>query len=156
MKGSCKLCGAVIETDPDPLMDEDHEKRERTAFFNRVAFHIDPKNKVCRPNNQKLVLARFVALVQDNGWFQRWRLLACLNDLDAYSLSKQEEWRAYLHTITSTDVLDRIATSATDSTNPPPTDQPNVSGNPVPVDTLQNTGSSAQVTAGLEQPSLQL
>jgi hypothetical protein len=100
VKGSCKLCGAVIETDPDPIMDEDHEKRERTAFFNRIAFHIDPRNKRCTANNQKLPVSRFNMLVQDNGWFQRWRLLACLDSLDAYSLAKQEEWRTYLHAIT--------------------------------------------------------
>jgi len=99
MKATCKLCGSVIETDPDPIMDEDHEKRERTAFFNRVAFHVDPRNKRCTANNQKIVQNRFAMLTQDNGWFQRWRLFACLDNLDAYSLEKQEEWRVYLSTI---------------------------------------------------------
>lgn len=119
MKGSCKLCGTVIETDPDPLMDEDHEKRERTAFFNRVAFHIDPRNKRCTANNQKLIGNRFAMLTQDNGWFQRWRLLACLSDLDAYSLLKQEEWRAYLDAITSVE-----ASRALPPTDPEPTEPP--------------------------------
>jgi hypothetical protein len=119
MKGSCKLCGAVIETDPDPIMDADHEKRERTAFFNRIAFHIDPRNKRCTATNQKLPVNRFLMLTQDNGWFQRWRLLACLDSLDGYSANKQEEWRGYLHTITSVE-----ASSATATTDPPPTDEP--------------------------------
>jgi hypothetical protein len=130
MKGSCKLCGAVIETDPDPLMDADHEKRERTAFFNRIAFHIDPRNHACtkrerspgeggyerssdhkeqRAQHNKYVITRFNHTMQENGWFQRWRLLACLDSLDEYSLSKQEEWREYLHTITSKRVVDAIA-----------------------------------------------
>jgi hypothetical protein len=101
VKASCKLCGAVIQTDPDPLMDEQRDQRERTAFFNRVAYHIDPRNKICRPNNLKLVAGRFNMAMQDNGWFQRWRLLACLSDLDAKLTAKAEEWREYLHTITS-------------------------------------------------------
>ncbi len=133
MKGSCKLCGAVIETDPDPIMDEDHEKRERTAFFNRVAFHIDPKNKVCRVNNQKFVTGRFAALTQDNGWFQRWRLLACLSDLDPYSLGKQEEWREYLSTITSVEATNPEPVSPHSPRNadsePAGTDQPNTKPN---------------------------
>lgn len=104
----------MIETDPDPVIDQDHEKRERTAFFNRVAFHIDPKNRRCTANNQKLVGNRFAMQTQDNGWFQRWRLLACLNDLDAYSLSKEEEWRSYLQTITSGEAFRR----APESTQP--------------------------------------
>lgn len=119
MKGSCKLCGTVIETDPDPIMDADHEKRERNAFFNRIAFHIDPRNKRCTANDKKLPVNRYLMMTQDNGWFQRWRLLACLSDLDAYSLSKQEEWREYLHTITSVET-----SRATASTDPPPTDEP--------------------------------
>jgi hypothetical protein len=106
VKGSCKLCGAVIETDPDPLMDEQREQRERTAFFNRVAYHIDPRNKICRSN---FVDGRFRQAMQENGWFQRWRLLACLSDLDPKSAAKQEEWREYLHTITSKQVVDAIA-----------------------------------------------
>ncbi len=101
MKGSCKLCGAVIETDPDPLMDEQRDQRERTAFFNRVAYHIDPRNKACRPNNAKLVVGRFNHAMQDNGWFQRWRLLACLSDLDEKLTAAANTWREYLHTITS-------------------------------------------------------
>lgn len=120
MKGTCKLCNAVIETDPDPIMDEEHEKRERTAFFNRVAFHVDPRNRACRVNNQKLVVNRFVMQQQDNGWFQRWRLLACLNDLDAYSLAKQEEWRSYLHPITSEEASRR----APESSEPSPPVEP--------------------------------
>jgi len=135
MKGSCKLCGAVIETDPDPIMDADHEKRERTVFFNRIAFHIDPRNHACtkrdrmageggyerspdrkeqQAQHNNYVRARFNMSMQENGWFQRWRLLACLDSLDPYSLSKQEEWREYLHTITS----------ATATTEPPPTSEP--------------------------------
>ena len=120
MKGTCKLCGAVIETDPDPVMDADHEKRTRNVFFNRIAFHIDPRNKRCTANDQKLTHNRFGMLTQDNGWFQRWRLLACLNDLDAYSLSKEEEWRSYLHTITSAEASRR----APESTEPQPAEPP--------------------------------
>jgi len=116
MKGTCKLCGAVIETDPDPIMDADHEKRERTAFFNRVAFHIDPRNKRCTANNQKVIVNRFAMQQQDNGWFQRWRLLACLNDIDAYSLAKEEEWRSYLHTITSGEASRRAPEPSEPST----------------------------------------
>lgn len=101
MKATCKLCGVVIETDPDPVMDEGREQRERMMFFNRVAFHIDPRNNRCLVNNRKFAQNRFAMTIQDNGWFQRWRLLACLDNLDPYSLSKQEEWREYLHTITS-------------------------------------------------------
>jgi hypothetical protein len=119
VKGSCKLCGAVIETDPDPLMDEDHEKRERTAFFNRVAFHIDARNKRCTVNDKKLAINRYLMMTQDNGWFQRWRLLACLNDLDAYSLAKEEEWRSYLHTITSGEASRRAP-----EPEPPPKVEP--------------------------------
>jgi hypothetical protein len=114
MKGTCKLCGAVIETDPDPVMDEQRQQRERTQFFNRIAFHIDPKNKRCTANNSKLPVNRFAIAMQDNGWFQRWRLLACLDNLDSYSLSKQEEWREYLHAITSKE-----AGSAPESPQPP-------------------------------------
>ncbi len=116
MRATCKLCNAVIETDPDPLMDDKREQRERTAFFNRVAFHIDPKNKRCSPRPvepekgyqstrgiplaQQLVHNRFAVTMQDNGWFQRWRLLACVRDLDPKLQEKQEEWREYLNTIT--------------------------------------------------------
>lgn len=103
MKATCKLCGSVIETDPDPLMDEQRDQRERIAFFNRVAYHVDPRNKICHVNNQKFVAGRFAALSQDNGWFQRWRLLACLSDLDPILTGKQEEWREYLHLITSAE-----------------------------------------------------
>jgi hypothetical protein len=141
VKGSCKLCGAVIETDPDPLMDDQREQRERVEFFNRVAFHIDPKNHACelrqrksgeggyqrthsirdeQVRHRKYVQARFAALTQDNGWFQRWRLLACLTDLDAYSLAKEEEWRSYLQTITSGEASRR----APESTEPALTVEP--------------------------------
>jgi hypothetical protein len=112
MKATCKLCGVVIETDPDPIMDDQRDQRERNTFFNRVAFHIDPRNKVCLVNNQKFsALAtnalknvcanRFGHAMQDNGWFQRWRLLACLDNLDEKCTAKAEEWRDYLHTITA-------------------------------------------------------
>ena len=69
-------------------------------FFNRVAFHIDPRNHRCLVNNQKFSANRYAMAMQDNGWFQRWRLLACLDNLDEKLTAKAEEWREYLHTIT--------------------------------------------------------
>jgi hypothetical protein len=100
MKATCKSCNAVIETEPDSVMDEGHERRELTAFWNRLAFHVDPRNRQCA-NDSKLVQSAFAAQQRDNGWFQRWRLLARCKDLDAFLLGKQEEWREYFHTITT-------------------------------------------------------
>lgn len=100
MKATCKLCNATIETPPDPNMDEGRERRELNTFWNRVAAHIDPRTRQCTANDQKLVHNRFAMAQQDNGWFQRWRLLACLNVLEPRLIDKQTEWRDYLHAIT--------------------------------------------------------
>ena len=100
MKATCKLCNAVIETEPDTVLDEHRERRELTAFWNKLAFHIDPKNRRCA-NDSKLVQNAFAMTMQDNGWFQRWRLLARVTTTDEKLLVKMEEWREYLHTITS-------------------------------------------------------
>ena len=128
MKAACKLCGTVIETDPDPNMDEGREQREKNQFWNRVAFHIDPKNRIChkewpdkdgqgrlRQNDRQLAVNRFTAVSQDNGWFQRWRLLACLDNLDVTLTAKQEEWREYLHLITAAPEADAPAASTSDA-----------------------------------------
>jgi hypothetical protein len=101
MKATCKLCNAVIETPPDPHMDADRERRERTAFFQEVARHIDPRFKNCTANNQKSIPARMNQVTQDNGWFQRWRLLWLVDTTDEKLLAKKEEWREYLHAITA-------------------------------------------------------
>lgn len=100
MKAVCKLCQAVIETEPDTVFDENRDKREFTAFWNRLAYHIDPRNRLCA-NDGRLVQAAFAKTQQDNGWFQRWRLLARVTTDDAKLLEKMEDWRDYLHTITS-------------------------------------------------------
>jgi hypothetical protein len=103
MKAACKLCGAVIETPPDPNMDDGRERRELNAFWNRVAAHIDPRSRQCTANDAKLPKARYAATMADNAWFQRWRLLACVTTTDEKLVGKKEEWRDYLHTITSVE-----------------------------------------------------
>jgi len=110
---TCKLCGALIEVPPDRMLDEGREQRARNVLFNRIAAHIDPKTNLCTANNKKLIPARFTMTMQDNGWFQRWRLLACCNVDNPALLAKSEEWRQYLHTITlSQTELDALALAA--------------------------------------------
>jgi hypothetical protein len=101
MKATCKMCGALIETPPDPMMDADREVRERRTFFQLIALHIDPKSGRCTPNNKKQIGARMAAVSQDNGWFQRWRLLHEVTDADPAIVEKVEGWREYLNAITT-------------------------------------------------------
>jgi hypothetical protein len=118
MKATCKLCGAVIESEPDAILDEGRDQRTLTAFWNRLAYHVNPESRQCTPTNLKLVRNRFAMTMQDNGWFQRWRLLACVTTVDPKLVSKQEEWREYLHTITSLEASRAIESTEPEETGP--------------------------------------
>jgi hypothetical protein len=100
MTATCKLCGATIQTEPDNMFDEGRQARERAAFFQEIARHIEPRFKNCTARDQKTIPARMNQLTQDNGWFQRWRMLWLVETTDAHLREKAEEWREYLHSIT--------------------------------------------------------
>lgn len=108
MKATCKLCGQTLETPPDNVFDKNRDARVRTAFFQMVARHIDPTSYLCQTpatqsakTHQILRNTRMGIVTQDNGWFQRWRLLNVVDTLDPDLVAKKEEWRSYLHAITS-------------------------------------------------------
>lgn len=109
MKATCKLCGGEIDTAPfmDNIFDEGRETRERTLFFQHLSAHIDPRSRRCLANNrsvgehQELKRHRMIGITQDNGWFQRWRLLQEVTTDDPALLEKQIAWRRYLHHLMS-------------------------------------------------------
>lgn len=101
MKGECRLCGRVIETPADPIFDAKRDERERRTFFQLIALHIDPNSRQCREPDHSKVKGRMAAVIQDNGWFQRWRLLHLVKTDEPDLLERSEQWRDYLHVITT-------------------------------------------------------
>ena len=102
MKGECRLCGRVIETPPDPVFDQKRDERERRTFFQLIAHHIEPRSGQCPGDGDPTKIAgRMASVIQDSGWFQRWRLLHLVKCDDPAMVSRAEEWRNYLHAITT-------------------------------------------------------
>ena len=106
MKATCKLCGALIDTSArmDNLFDEKREERERKLFFEMAWLHMQDRNRCAGAGGEKAAVAlgqqRIVGITQDNGWFQRWRLLQEVETSDPQLIAKKREWREYLHTLT--------------------------------------------------------
>jgi hypothetical protein len=44
---------------------------------------------------------RYGSVIQDNGWFQRWRLLHLVKCEEPGMIERAEQWRDYLHVITT-------------------------------------------------------
>jgi hypothetical protein len=101
MKGECRLCGREIETPPDPVFDQKREERERRTFFQMIAAHIDPKIGLCAAPDPAAIRGRMNSVIQDNGWFQRWRLLHLVKCEDPAMIERAEQWREFLHVITT-------------------------------------------------------